>query len=127
MPFKAFRIHNENGVIAARFEQISLDDLAAGEVVVRVEYSSMTYKDPLAATGKGKILRKYPLVGGVDLAGRVATSGDARYKSGDAVLVTGCALSETHDGGYAEYARVKSDWVVPIPPGLDVRSAMALG
>ena len=125
--FKAFRIHEENKQVVARFEQLTLDDLAAGEVVVRVSYSDINYKDALAATGAGKILRRYPLVGGIDFAGVVESSEDVRYKKGDCVLVTGCALSETHDGGYAEYARVKGDWVIPMPPGLDEHSAMALG
>ena len=96
--FKAFRIHEENQKVVARFEQLTLDDLAAGEVVVRVSYSDINYKDALAATGAGKILRRYPLVGGIDFAGVVESSEDARYKKGDSVLVTGCALSETHDG-----------------------------
>jgi acrylyl-CoA reductase (NADPH) len=126
-PFKAFRIHEQDKKIMARFEQLTLDDLAPGEVVVRVLYSDINYKDALAATGAGKILRRYPLVGGIDFSGVVESSTDARYAKGDLVLVTGCALSETHDGGYAEYARVKGDWVVPMPPGLDAFTAMALG
>jgi len=126
-PFKAFRIHQENQKIVARFEQLTLDDLCAGDVVVRVTYSGINYKDALAATGAGKILRRYPLVGGIDFAGVVESSTDARYSKGDSVLVTGCALSETHDGGYAEYARVKGDWVIPMPPGLDEFTAMSLG
>ncbi len=125
--FKAFRIHQEDGRIVSRFEQLTLDDLGAGEVVVRVTYSGINYKDALAATGAGKILRRYPLVGGIDLAGVVESSSDPRYKSGDSVLVTGCGLSETHDGGYAEYARVPGEWVIPMPPGLDERTAMGLG
>jgi NADPH2:quinone reductase len=125
--FKAFRIHQTEGRIDARFEQLSLDDLSPGDVVVRVTYSGINYKDALAATGAGKILRKYPLVGGIDLAGVVETSADARYKAGDQVLVTGCELSEMFDGGYSQYARVQGDWVIPIPAGLDDRSAMALG
>jgi NADPH2:quinone reductase len=92
-----------------------------------VTYSGINYKDALAATGAGKILRRYPLVGGIDLAGVVESSSDARYKPGDHVLVTGCELSETHDGGYSQYARVKGDWVIPIPTGLDDRAAMAVG
>src|SRR5689334_14637869 len=114
MKFKAFRIHNENGRIVARFEALGLADLNPGDVVIRVTYSDINYKDALAATGAGKILRRYPLVGGIDLAGVVESSQDARYKPGDAVLITGCALSETHDGGYAEFARVCGDWVVPM-------------
>jgi NADPH2:quinone reductase len=125
--FKAFRIHSEGGKIAARFENLTLDDLSAGEVVIRVACSDINYKDALAATGAGKILRRYPLVGGVDLAGTVESSSDARVKPGDAVLVTGCGLSETHDGGYAQFARVPGDWVIPMPAGLDVTTAMSLG
>src|SRR6516164_10730153 len=101
--FKAFRIHSEGGHIVARFEQLTLDDLAPGEVVIRVTHSSINYKDALAATGAGKILRRYPLVGGIDLAGVVESSTDPRYRAGMAVLVTGCGLSETHDGGYAQF------------------------
>ena len=125
--FTAFRIHSEAGRIAARFEPVTLDDLAPGEVVIRVSHSDINYKDALAATGAGKILRRYPLVGGIDLAGVVEASSDARYRAGDAVLVTGCGLSETHDGGYAQFARVPGDWVIPMPEGLDAFTAMALG
>ena len=127
MKFKAFRIHNENGGIAARFESLGLDELSPGNVVIRVTYSDINYKDALAATGAGKILRKYPLVGGIDFAGIVESSEDPRYKPGDPVLVTGSSLSETHDGGYAEFARVPGDWVIPMPRGLDDRIAMSLG
>jgi acrylyl-CoA reductase (NADPH) len=126
-PFKAFRIHSEGGSIAARFEDVTLDDLAAGEVVIRVACSDINYKDALAATGAGKILRRYPLVGGIDLAGSVESSSDARFREGDPVLVTGCGLSETHDGGYAQFARVPGDWVIPMPRGLDAKTAMSLG
>jgi NADPH2:quinone reductase len=126
-PFKAFRIHSEGGKVTARFEQLTLDDLAPGEVVIRVTHSSINYKDALAATGAGKILRRYPLVGGIDLAGVVESSTDPRYPAGMAVLVTGCGLSETHDGGYAQFARVPGDWVIPMPQGLDAGTAMALG
>ena len=125
--FKAFRIHEENKKIVARFEQLKLDDLSPGDVVVRVTHSDINYKDALAATGAGKILRRYPLVGGIDFAGVVESSTDSRYSTGDPVLVTGCGLSETHDGGYAQFARVKGDWVIPMPAGLDAASAMALG
>jgi len=125
--FRAFRIHSEGGHIAARFEQLALEDLSPGEVVIRVSHSDINYKDALAATGAGRILRRYPLVGGIDLAGVVESSSDARFGAGDAVLVTGCGLSETHDGGYAELARVPGDWVIPMPPGLDAATAMAIG
>jgi acrylyl-CoA reductase (NADPH) len=125
--FKAFRIHEEGAAIAARFEDITLDALSPGEVVIRVAYSDINYKDALAATGAGKILRRYPLVGGIDLSGVVVSSADSRYQPGDAVLVTGSGLSETVDGGYAEFARVKGESVIPMPAGLDVLRAMQLG
>src|SRR5215469_3235393 len=125
--FKAFRIRSEGDTVAAGFEQLELADLSPGNVTVRVLFSGINYKDALAATGAGKILRKFPLVGGIDFAGIVESSGDPRFSPGDRVLVTGNGLSETHDGGYAEYARVPGDWVFPIPPGLDEFKAMALG
>ena len=126
-PFTAFRIHELDGRIVARFDQLVLDDLGPGDVVVRVEYSDINYKDALAATGAGRILRKYPLVGGIDLAGVVVGSSDPRYTAGQHVLVTGCGLSETHDGGYAEYARVRGDWVIPLPAGMSTADAMKIG
>lgn len=125
--FKAFRIHQAGKGVEARLEELSLDDLGPGEVVIRGHWSSINYKDALAATGKGRILRRFPLVGGIDVAGEVVSSEDDRYQPGDHVLVTGCGLSEEHDGGYAEYSRVRGDWVVPVPEGLDTRSAMQLG
>jgi NADPH2:quinone reductase len=125
--FKAFRIHSQAGKILARFEELGLDELSSGDVVIRVTHSGINYKDALAATGAGKILRRYPLVGGIDLAGIVESSGDARFAPGSAVLVTGCGLSETHDGGYAQFARVPGDWVIPMPAGLDAFTAMAIG
>ena len=125
--FKSFRIHQSDGQVAGRFEDLTLEQLSAGEVVIDVDYSDINYKDALAATGAGKILRRYPLVGGIDLAGVVRTSDDTSVKPGDAVLVTGCGLSESFDGGYAERARVKADSVIAMPPGLDAFHAMALG
>ncbi|MDH3281233.1 MAG: oxidoreductase [Gammaproteobacteria bacterium] len=125
--FKAYRIHNEDGVINAKFEQIGLDDLSAGEVIIRAAYSDVNYKDALAATGKGKILKTYPLVGGIDVAGHVVESSNAKFKPGDAVVVCGCELSETRDGGYAEYARVPAECTVALPPGLSLFEAMGIG
>jgi acrylyl-CoA reductase (NADPH) len=125
--FKALRIHKEDKGVAARLETLSLGDLAGGDVVLRGHYSSINYKDALAATGAGRILRRFPLVGGIDVAGEVVSSADDRYRPGDAVVVTGCGLSEEHDGGYAEYVRVHGDWVIPLPEGLDPRAAMQLG
>ena len=125
--FKAFRIHERDGKIAAGFETMDEGALTPGEVVIRVRYSSINYKDALAGTGAGKILRTYPLNGGIDLSGEVASSTDARYRPGQKVLVTGCGHSETQDGGYAEYARAKGDSVIPLPDGMSLFDAMALG
>ena len=125
--FKAFRIHEREGKIVAGFEQMDVDALTPGDVVIRVRYSSINYKDALAATGAGRILRKYPLNGGIDLSGEVVASTDARYEPGQQVLVTGCSLSETVDGGYAEVARIAGDSVIALPQGIDLLQAMALG
>ena len=125
--FKAFRIHEREGRIVAGFEQMDVDALTPGDVVIRVRYSSINYKDALAATGAGRILRKYPLNGGIDLSGEVLASTDARYQPGQQVLVTGCSLSETVDGGYAEVARIAGDSVIALPQGIDLQQAMALG
>jgi len=125
--FKAFRIHEIDGKVAGRFEDLTLEQLSPGEVVIDVQYSDINYKDALAATGTGKILRRYPLVGGIDLAGVVRESRDPRHEPGDAVLVTGCGLSETVDGGYAARARVNGECVIAMPPGLDAFRAMGLG
>ena len=125
--FKAFRIRERDQRIEAGFASMSADELTPGEVLIRVHYSSINYKDALAATGAGKILRRYPLNGGIDLSGIVASSGDAHYQPGQAVLVTGCGLSETVDGGYAEYARVAGDSVIRLPDGIDLFQSMVLG
>jgi NADPH2:quinone reductase len=125
--FTAFRIHETDGRISARFDDITLDDLTPGEVVIEVQYSGINYKDALAATGAGRILRRYPLTGGIDLAGVVKSSEDPRFKPGESVLVTGSGLSENFDGGYARLARVKADSVIAMPAGLDAFYAMALG
>lgn len=125
--FNAFRIHRVEKTIKAGYEEVGIDDLTEGEVIVRVEWSGINYKDVLAATGKGAILRQFPLNGGIDLSGTVAESAVADFKSGDKVLVCGCGLSETADGGYAEYARIKSGCLVPLPAGMTTREAMAVG
>ncbi len=104
-----------------------MDDLSDGDVLIRTRYSSVNYKDALAATGKGRILRRFPLCGGIDVAGTVVSSESKRFKAGDQVLVTGCGLSETRDGGYAEYSRLDSRWAVPLPDGLTMREAMIIG
>lgn len=125
--FKVLRIHEADRKVSARFEQLDVDELDKGEVVVRVAYSSVNYKDALAATGAGKIIRRFPCVGGIDLSGTVTQSSDTRFKKGDAIICTSYELGVAHDGGYAEYARVPADWVVPMPKGLSLFEAMALG
>lgn len=126
-PFTAYRIHNDDGRIQARFEQLTLDDLSEGNVVIRAQYSDVNYKDALAATGAGKILRKFPLVGGIDVAGTVHESRDRRFQKGDKVLVTGCGLGEDRDGGYSEFVRVPGEFVIPTPEGFDAKKAMMIG
>ena len=125
--FNAFRIHSDDGGYRSGIEQVSLDDLAPGEIVVKAAYSSVNFKDALAGTGQGKILRRFPLVGGIDIAGHVVASTEPRFREGDPIVVTGCGLSETRDGGYSEYARLEARWAVPLPPGLDLRESMILG
>lgn len=125
--FRAYRIFDENGRSQGRLVELALSDLDPGEVLIRVHYSGVNYKDALAATGAGKVIRRFPCVGGVDLAGVVESSSDARFSAGDAVLATGYDLGVAHDGGFAEYARVPADWVVPLPQGLSLFEAMALG
>jgi NADPH2:quinone reductase len=125
--FRAFRIDDEDGRIVAGFAELALDDLTDGDVVIKVSHSTINYKDALAATGAGKILRRYPLNGGIDLAGEVVSSTEPALEPGTPVLVNGCGLSETVDGGYSEYARVAADCVVPIPTGMDASQAMQIG
>lgn len=125
--FDAFRIHSDSKSHRAGIEKISLTDLSPGEVVIKTTYSSVNYKDALASTGKGKILRQFPLVGGIDVAGHVVSSTDTKFKEGDAVLVTGSGLSENRDGGYSEYTRLDARWVIPLPSGLTLREAMIIG
>ncbi|HJN44960.1 MAG: oxidoreductase [Acidobacteria bacterium] len=125
--FNAYRIFDENNTIEGRLVEATLDELSQGEVVIRTAYSSVNYKDALAATGAGKILRRFPLIGGIDVAGSVASSSDDRYREGDQVLVTGYDLGVASDGGFSEYVRVPADWVVPIPDGLTPFDTMAIG
>lgn len=125
--FRAYRIDKVDEQIVAGFEMLTLDALTPGDVVVRVSHSTINYKDALAATGRGQILRQYPLNGGIDLAGVVAESDDAAFPAGTRVLVNGCGLSETVDGGYAELARVQSSSLVPIPDEISAHEAMQIG
>ena len=125
--FNAFRIHADKEFERAGIEELTADDLSPGDVLVKIKYSSINYKDALAGSGKGKILRKSPLNGGIDLAGVVVTSTSNMFTPGQHVLANGSGLGEVHDGGYSEYARLPEEWVVPMPQGLDSRSAMILG
>ena len=124
---KAFRIFQDTDVVSGRVTEVELDDLTPGEVVVKVAYSSVNYKDALAATGQNKVVRRFPLVGGIDLAGVVESSSDPRFRKKDPVLATGFNLGVANDGGYAEFARVPADWIVPMPPGLNALDAMTIG
>jgi alcohol dehydrogenase len=124
---KAYRIFNEDNKVVSRFVDMALDELDPGEVLVKVAWSSVNYKDALAATGAGKIIRRFPCIGGIDLSGTVVESSDARFKKGDAVIATSYDLGVAHDGGYAQYCRVPAAWVVPMPKGLDLFESMALG
>ncbi|MGE0114530.1 MAG: YhdH/YhfP family quinone oxidoreductase [Steroidobacteraceae bacterium] len=132
MRLRALRIYQTDGepsaaAVHAVLESMQLDALTPGDVLIRVQYSSINYKDALAVTGAGRILRRYPLNGGIDLAGIVVQSQDPGFQPGQAVLATGCGLSETLDGGYAEYARVPAAAVISMPAGLDALAAMTLG
>ena len=126
--FKAYRVFSENGRTEGRIVELKLDDLSPGEVVFRTAYSSVNYKDALAATGSGgRVIRKYPLVAGIDAAGTVVARSDARFKPGDEVNCTSYDMGVAHDGGYAGCCRVPAQWVVPLPAGLTLHEAMALG
>jgi putative YhdH/YhfP family quinone oxidoreductase len=125
--FKAYRLREADKKVSGAFEQTGIDELDQGEVVIRVAYSGVNYKDALAATGKGRIIRRFPCIGGIDLSGTVVSSSDARFSKGDAVIATSYDIGVAHDGGYAEYARIPADWVVPMPRGLTLAEAMALG
>jgi len=127
--FKAYKLtETPDKKIRAEFVDVTLDDLDPGDVVVRVAYSDVNYKDALAATGKGKILRRPSCIGGIDFAGTVVSSTDSRFVKGDAVLtVSGEYVGVSHDGGYSPYARVRGDWLTKVPRGLSLWDAMALG
>ncbi|MBI2750742.1 MAG: oxidoreductase [Burkholderiales bacterium] len=125
--FQAFKISEIEKKVQAGFTECTLDDLDAGDVVVRVAYSDINYKDALAATGKGRILLRPACIGGIDFSGTVVSSTDARFAKGDAVLATGYDLGVKHHGGYAAYARVPADWLVKIPQGMSLWEAMAFG
>jgi acrylyl-CoA reductase (NADPH) len=116
-PFKAYLIEEKEGLTHADFVTMDESQLDPGEVTIKVAYSSVNFKDALAATGAGRIIRRYPCVGGIDLSGTVVSSSDPRFRAGDAVIATSFDIGVAHHGGYAEYARVPAEWVVPLPKG----------
>jgi putative YhdH/YhfP family quinone oxidoreductase len=124
---KAYRVHAGGKFGEGRFDTMSREELDQGNVVVRVAYASVNYKDALTARGKAKIAMKFPLVAGIDLAGTVDESEDPRFKKGDEVIVHSFGLGGAHDGGYAEYGRFPADWVIPLPKGMSLFEASALG
>jgi len=118
---------DENKVMSVNVTELGLEDLMEGDVVVEVEWTTINYKDGLAITGKGPVVRRWPMVPGIDCAGTVVRSDNARFKPGDKVILNGFGVGETHTGAYAAYARLKGDWLIPMPEGMDGRSAMAIG
>ena len=125
--FRALRLHKTDGAPEARFEDLTDADLMDGDVTVRVEYSTINFKDGLALTGRSPVVRVWPLIPGIDFAGVVETSSHAGFKAGDRVVLNGWGVGETHHGGYAQRARVKGDWLVKLPDGLTSAQAMAIG
>ncbi|MBE9549260.1 MAG: YhdH/YhfP family quinone oxidoreductase [Proteobacteria bacterium] len=123
----AYRIQLDRKGYRAELQRMALSELTPGDVTIEVKWSAVNYKDALAGTGKGKILRRFPLNGGIDVAGIVLSSASDQFKPGDKVLATGCGLSETRDGGYCKYFNAESKWLIPCPDGLDLREAMILG
>ncbi len=124
---KAFRIFNEDGKVVSRLVEMPLEELDPGTVTIQTAFSSVNFKDALAATGAGKIIRRFPCVGGIDGCGVVVASSDRRFKEGDEVIATSYDIGVAHDGGYAQYMRVPGDWVVPLPKGMSLAESMALG
>jgi len=125
--FQALVVHKEEERFTMRIEQLTTHDLPEGEVLIRVHYSSVNYKDSLAATPAGNIVKTYPFVPGIDLAGEVVSSDDPGYKKGDAVIATSYGIGVSHFGGYSEYARIPAKWIVPLPEGLTLKEAMIIG
>lgn len=125
--FRAFVVNKTADSFASGLKNLALDDLPPGEVLVKVAYSSVNYKDALASIPEGKIVRNYPFIPGIDLSGIVAESSDPRFKPGDEVIATSYEIGVSHYGGFSEYARLKADWIVPLPAGLTLKEAMALG
>lgn len=125
--FSAYRVRQEDGQVRGRLEKISLTDLGPGEVIVRIEYSGVNFKDALGPTSRGKIQRRFPLVVGIDLAGTVVESASPRFHAGQGVCANGCDLGEKIDGGFSQYARVPAAILMPLPRGLSALDAMTLG
>ena len=125
--FKAFRLHSIDGVVTRKIESIQLDSLSPGNVIIKVAFSSINYKDALASKGLNNIVREWPRISGIDLTGIVVESHDLRFSPGDEVLVNGCGIGVDHDGGHAEYARVNADWVMKLPSGLTLLDAATIG
>lgn len=127
MTFNACRVYRETSGVVSRLASVSLDDLTPGDVVINAEWSGINFKDALGVTGRAPIYKRFPINAGIDVAGRVRFSSSPRFSAGDRVVVNGMGLGETHDGGFAEVVRVPSEWIVPLPSGLDAREAMVLG
>ena len=125
--FKALVVNKTETDFTVNVQAVSMDDLPQGDVLIKVQYSSVNYKDGLACIPDGKIVKTYPFIPGIDLAGVVVSSSDPRFKEGDEVIATGYEIGVTHYGGYSEYARIPGDWIVPLPAGLTLKDAMALG
>lgn len=125
--FKALVLNQIDGKTSAAVEELNVSDLPDEDVLIKVDYSSLNYKDGLAVTGKGKIIRNFPMVPGIDLVGTVEESADDRYSKGDKVVLTGWGVGENYWGGYAEYAKLRADWLVPLPVGMDPIRTMQIG
>ncbi|MRX27380.1 YhdH/YhfP family quinone oxidoreductase [Kangiella sp. HZ709] len=126
MPFLACRVF-DSPEVNHQLVQLELNDLSDGDTVIKVDYSSINYKDALAASGRGKIMKSFPLNAGIDLAGTIEQTSNPNFKAGQKILVNGCGIGENHDGGLAEYARVKSEWLIALPEAYDTRQAMIIG
>ena len=126
-PFKALVVDKTENDFTVNVKKVTIQDLQAGDVLIKVSYSSVNYKDGLASTPDGKIVRSYPFIPGIDLAGVVVSSNDSRFKAGDEVIATSYEIGVAHYGGYSEYAQIPAEWVVPLPEGLSLKEAMVYG
>src|SRR6266446_1590400 len=126
-PFRALVLENTNGTVRAAVKDLPVSSLPEGDVLVSIAYSSLNYKDALAVTNRGKIVHRYPMVPGIDFSGVVAESASDAFRLGDPVILTGWGVGEEHWGGFAQLARVKSEWLLPLPQGLTLKRAMQIG